>query len=94
VSQDIDFRGAAAKRIGSVMSAVVEMDKETRRERTKAGLASARARGSVPGRPRIATDAARVIKAKELQNDTTLSVDDICKQLKISRSTYYRYVDL
>jgi DNA invertase Pin-like site-specific DNA recombinase len=94
VSQEIDFRGAAAKRIGSVLFAVAEMALETRRERTKAGLASARARGRAGGRPTVHADGAKVILAKELQQDHSLSIDDICKRLKISRSTYYRYVGL
>jgi hypothetical protein len=42
--------------------------------------------------PRLAVDDAKVVRAKELQKDHTLSVGDICRKLKISRSTYYRHV--
>ena len=94
VSQEIDVRGAAAKRIGSVLNAVAEMARETRRERTKAGLATARACGRAGGRPKVAADDAKVRMAKKLQKDSTLSINDICKRLEISRSTYCRYVAL
>jgi ACT domain-containing protein len=31
------------------------------------------------------------LAVRKLARDTTLSIDDICQTLKISRSTYYRY---
>jgi DNA invertase Pin-like site-specific DNA recombinase len=94
VSQQIDFKGRVGKTIASVLRGVAEMDEQTRGERTKAGLASARARGRAGGRPKLAADEATVLKVKELQKDNTLNITDICKRLKISRSTYYRYVAL
>ena len=60
-------------------------------ERTRAGLASARARGRLGGRPPIDLDEAKVRAARRLHDDHTLSIDDICKTLHISKSTYYRY---
>jgi DNA invertase Pin-like site-specific DNA recombinase len=94
VSQELDLRGAEAKRIGAVLIAVAEMARETRRERTKVGLASARAQGRAGGRPKVTADDARVLLAKKLQKNNRLSIDDICKRLEISRSTYCRYVAL
>lgn len=35
----------------------------------------------------------QVIKARELINDKNFSVSDACKELNISRSTYYKYKD-
>ena len=94
VSQQIDVRSGDCQMIASVLRGVAEMDEQTRRERTKAGLAVARARGRAGGRPKVAADDAKVLMAKELQKDHAFSIDDICKRLKISRSTYYRYVAL
>ena len=34
----------------------------------------------------------RLVLAKKLHGDQTLGIDDICRTLKISRSTYCRYV--
>jgi DNA invertase Pin-like site-specific DNA recombinase len=94
VSQQIDVKSKDCGMISSVLRGVAEMDEQTRRESTKAGVAFARARGRAGGRPKLGADEARVLRAKELQMDHTLSIDDICKRLKISRSTYYRYVAL
>ena len=57
-----------------------------------AGLVSARARGRLGGRPPVDLDEAKVRAARRLHDDHTLSIDDICKTLNISKSTYYRYV--
>ncbi len=92
VTQHIDFKGGAGKAIASVVNGLAEMAYETKREQSKAGLAASRASGRVGGRPEIAADDAKVLKVKKLQKDSKLSVGDICKRLKISRSTYYRYV--
>jgi DNA invertase Pin-like site-specific DNA recombinase len=94
VSQQIDIKSADCILIGSVLRGVAEMDEETRRESTRLGLAVARARGREGGRPPIAPDDVKVIQAKRLQKDMSLSIDDICERLEISRSTYYRYVGM
>jgi DNA invertase Pin-like site-specific DNA recombinase len=92
VSQQIEVKSADCGMVGSILRGVAEMDEHTRRERTKAGLASARARGRAGGRPRLAANDAKVVMAKELQKNTMLSIGEICRKLKISRSTYYRHV--
>ena len=94
VTQHIDFKGGAGKAIASVLNGLAEMAYKTKQERAKAGMVSARARGRAGGRPKVTADDAKVLMAKKLQKDNTLSINDICKRLKISRSTYYRYVAL
>ena len=44
------------------------------------------------GRPPLLASEPKLILAKKLYADKTLSIDDVCQTLKISRSTYYRYV--
>ena len=44
------------------------------------------------GRPKVTSGEARVVLAKRLHADKSLDIDDICKTLRISRSTFYRYV--
>ena len=83
VSQQIDFRRGDCRMIASVLRGVADMDGQTRGERTKVGLAFARARGRCGGRPRITADEAPVLMAKKLQKVRDLSIDDICKRLKI-----------
>jgi DNA invertase Pin-like site-specific DNA recombinase len=94
VTQHIDFKGGAGKAIASVVNGLAEMAYETKREQSTVGVAVARARGREGGRPPVAADDPRVRQAKKLQKNSKLSIDDICEQLKISRSTYYRYVGL
>ncbi len=94
VSQQIDVKSTDCRMIASVLRGVAEVDQELRRERTNVGLASARARGRVGGRPKIAADEPTVLKAKKLQKNGKLTIAEICKGLKISRSTYYRYVEM
>ena len=93
VSQRIDVKAGDVDLVARILRSVAEMDEETRRERTKLGLESARAQGRSGGRPRISADEAAVIKAKALRKKS-VSVKDICKKLNISRSTYYRYISM
>ena len=63
-------------------------------KRTKAGLAAARARGRNGGRPKVTSAETKVVLAKKLHADKSLEIDDVCKTLRISRSTFYRCVRL
>ena len=44
------------------------------------------------GRPPMSLGEAKVKLAKKLHAEKRLEIDDICKSLNISRSTFYRYV--
>lgn len=61
------------------------------RDRTKAGLNAARARGRLGGRPKK-LDSRKIGMAKALMADHSNSIKDICKTLNISKSTLYRCV--
>jgi DNA invertase Pin-like site-specific DNA recombinase len=54
--------------------------------------AAARARGRKGGRPPMQPNEPKVDLAKKLYRDKTVSLDDICATLKMSKSTVYRYV--
>ena len=71
---------------------VPEFERDIIRERTPAGLASARARGRLGGRPR-ALDEKKVILAKAMYDSKDASVKDICHFLDIGKTTFYRYVN-
>jgi DNA invertase Pin-like site-specific DNA recombinase len=88
----IDTTSASGELIFHVFSALAQFERRLIQERTKAGLASARARGRMGGRPAVDLNKGKVRAARKLHNDHTLNIDDICKTLNISRSTYYRYV--
>jgi len=90
----IDTTSPSGELIFHIFSALAQFERRLIQERTKAGLASARARGRLGGRPPIDLDEAKVRAARRLHDDHTLSIDDICKTLNISKSTYYRYVQM
>jgi len=90
----IDTTCASGELIFNIFSALAQFERRLIQERTKAGLAAARARGRNGGRPKIDTSDAKVVTAKKLHTDKSLEIDDICKTLRISRSTFYRYVQM
>jgi len=92
LTENIDTTTPGGKLIFHVMGALAEFERDLIRERTNAGLAAARARGRVGGRPRrLATDG-KVALARRLFADPNHSIPEICSTLGISRSTLYRFV--
>ena len=85
---------SGGKLIFHVFAALAEFERDAIRERTQAGLAAARARGRRGGRPRspALNDAKKVALAQRLYEDGPTSIEDLCRMLKVSRSTLYRYV--
>ncbi len=90
----IDTTSASGELIFNIFSALAQFERRLIQERTKAGLAAARARGRRGGRPPLDADQAKVLATRKLHGDTSISITDICKTLNISRSTYYRYLSL
>jgi DNA invertase Pin-like site-specific DNA recombinase len=88
----IDTTSASGELVLNIFSALAQFERRLIQERTKAGLAAARARGRKGGRPPMHRNHPRVVLANKLYSDTSISIDDICETLKISKSTLYRYV--
>ena len=78
----------------NVFASLAEFERDLIRERTHAGLASARARGRKGGRPKGLSPQAEPIAyaAETLYRDRTLSVREIAKRLGISKGTLYAYL--
>ena len=90
----IDTTCASGELMFNNFSALAQFERRLIQERTKAGLAAARARGRNGGRPKVAAEETKVVLAKKLHADKSVEIDDICQTLRISRSTFYRYVRL
>jgi DNA invertase Pin-like site-specific DNA recombinase len=88
----IDTTSASGELIFNIFSALAQFERRLIQERTSAGLAAARSRGRIGGRPSLRSYDPKVQLAKKLHRDATIAIDDICKVMKISRSTLYRYV--
>jgi len=63
------------------MGALAEFDRDLIRERTNAGLAAARARGRVGGRPRRLATNGKIALARRLFADADHSIPEICSTL-------------
>ena len=69
-----------------------EFERDLIRERTNAGLAAAKARGRVGGRPRKLNTNKKIALARQMFANQSHSIPEICETLEISRATLYRYV--
>ena len=94
VTEQIDTTSPGGKLIFHVFGALAEFERDLIRERTNAGLAAARARGRMGGRPRAVAfaDPKQAAMARALYEDGRHTVAAICRTLKVSRATLYRYL--
>ena len=87
----IDTTTSAGKLVFGIFAALAEFERELISERTKAGLAAARARGRSGGAPYKMT-AAKLRLAMAAMGQTETKVGELCKELGITRQTLYRHV--
>jgi DNA invertase Pin-like site-specific DNA recombinase len=92
LTEQIDTTTPGGKLIFHMMGALAEFERDLIRERTNAGLAAARARGSRGGRPRKLKTNGKVALARQMFANKSHSIPDMCATLGISRATFYRYV--
>lgn len=86
----IDTTTASGELVFNIFSSMAQFERRLIQERTQAGLSAARARGRKGGRPKV--DTSRIQAAKKMHENKALSIDEICKVLKISKPTLYRYL--
>jgi len=89
---NIDTTSAGGNLIFGIFAALAEFERELIRERTKAGLAAARARGRSGGR-KFALSKTQVRLAQAAMGDKETVVSELCDELGITRATLYRYID-
>jgi DNA invertase Pin-like site-specific DNA recombinase len=90
LTEQIDTTTPGGKLIFHVFGALAEFERDLIRERTQAGLAAARARGRLGGRPKKLTDAKQLELARTLYAGGQTDITTICRTLGISRATLYR----
>ena len=87
----IDTTTPSGKLVFGIFAALAEYERELISERTKAGLASARARGRKGGAPYKMT-ASKIRLAMAAMGQPATHVAQLCRELGITRQTLYRHV--
>jgi DNA invertase Pin-like site-specific DNA recombinase len=94
LNENIDTTTSTGKLVFHLFGALAEFERDLIRERTKAGLKAARARGRLGGHPRAHTlnTPDKVALAQTLYDSRQASIMEICDTLRVSRATLYRYI--
>ena len=94
LNDPIDTSTAQGRMVFGIFASLSEFERELIRERTQAGLKSARARGRKGGRPKGLTQAAieKATIAEALYKNGSIPVKTIAEQLGISKTTLYLYL--
>lgn len=92
ITEKIETGSAAGKLVFHVFAALAEFERNLIRERTKAGLEAARARGRRGGRKPSLTEKA-VKEIRQLLKDPDIQVMEVAKRYGVSRATIYKYLN-
>lgn len=88
LKEQLDFGTAQGKFIANFLALIAEFERNCIVERVKEGVAAARARGRVGGRPQ--TPQKIIDKALAMYDLHNLTVSEICRACGISRPTLYK----
>lgn len=92
LTEGVDTTTIAGRMLATMLSAFSQMERELIAERTYAGLAAARARGRIGGRPRALTSVQ--IEQAQLMRKRGTTVSEIAEALGgVGRSTIYRALE-
>jgi DNA invertase Pin-like site-specific DNA recombinase len=91
LTESIDTGSNGGRLIFHIFAVLAEFERGVIRERTRAGLDAARARGRLGGRPAALT-AKDLTAAKALLRDPEITVEDIARRLGVASSTLYRHL--
>lgn len=91
LTEAIDTTTSGGRLIFHIFGSLAEFERSIIKERTKAGLVAARARGRLGGRPPSLSEDDLVI-ATTLLRDPDITVEEVARRLKVSPSTLYRHL--
>ena len=97
LTEQIDTASAGGRLVFHIFGALAEFERALISERTLAGLAAARARGTIGGRPSVMNPkkleiGRRMIDAVEPDGRPTYDYNEIAAALRVSRSTIVRHL--
>ena len=93
LNDPINTTNASGRLVFHVFAALAEFERDLTRERTAAGLAAARARGRVGGRPRVMTPE-KIQLVRRLYDEGEVTVQQIAETLGVSRRSIYRSLNV
>jgi len=91
LQENLDTTTSGGRLVFHIFGALAEFERELIKERTHAGLTSARARGRLGGRPKT-LDERKVTLAKSMLQDPKVTVGEVAEALGVGRATLYRYL--
>jgi len=86
----LDTTTPHGKLMFTIFAGLSQFEADLIAQRTREGLAAARARGRLGGRPKIAVNKASM--ALKMYDSKEFSVDEICKNCCIGKTTLYRLI--
>lgn len=89
--ESIDTSTSTGKLIFHMFGALAEFERNLIQERTMTGLAAARARGRLGGRPK-ALDSENQQHAIDLYQEKKYTIKVICEIVGVSKPTFYKYL--
>lgn len=91
LTESINTTTSSGKLVFHIFGALAEFERSLIKERTCAGLASAKERGKLGGRPSSWTQ--KDIKAaKTMLKEPDISVEEVAKRMGVAPSTLYRHI--
>lgn len=91
LQEAIDTTSPGGKLVFHIFGALAEFERNLIRDRTRAGLAAARARGRKGGRPKRLNARQRAL-AVDLYHQRKHTLEEICRTVGISKPTLYAYL--
>lgn len=92
LTEGIDTTTPGGKLIFHIFCALAEFERDVIRERTRAGLAAARARGRTGGRKPKMTPK-KLAVAREMYDSKKHTMEEIAQTVGVSRATLYRHLE-
>lgn len=91
LTESIDTSTPGGTLVFNIFGSLAQFERDLIRERTRAGLEAARARGRKGGRP-AKLDEKQIREVRRLYGSRTVTVDQIAAMMNVGRSTIYRCV--
>ncbi len=91
LTEAIDTTTSGGRLVFHIFAALAEFERQVIRERTRAGLDAARARGKKGGRPRSLGEG-DLAAARAMLRDPNITVEEVARRLKVGPATLYRHL--